>query len=246
MSNLVLFEKYHNDELTTSEKSDFEASLLENSDFKAEHDQYMEMQAFLGAKPKIDAGKEEIQKLRAQYEEEKLIKKPNYKKIMLLAAIALLLLSAALNFLYFKTSAQSPEAIYAANFQPAAISITTKGDNSTSKNNTEAINFFNQGEYQKAFPLFDTTGVSKEDLPPLLYAKAISGIETDNLALSREIFDDLISSYPVFSNDSNWYIALSYLKENRINEVRAYLDKIPSTSNRSPQRDALLDQLEKL
>jgi tetratricopeptide (TPR) repeat protein len=117
---------------------------------------------------------------------------------------------------------------------------TERGDNDT--NLKDAQDFFNAKQYQKAVTSFEK--LQPLNKPELLYFYSISLIETDNYAKAEIILKTLKNGTSVYKDKATWYLALSYLKQKKIDECKTYLKQIPADAEDFGKAQQLLKDLD--
>jgi hypothetical protein len=115
-----------------------------------------------------------------------------------------------------------------------------RGDNDT--NLKEAQDFFNTKQYQKAVTSFEK--LQHPNSPELQYFYAIALIETNNYAKAETTLNTLKNGVSVYKDKAIWCLALSNLKQKKIDECKAYLKQIPIDAEDFDKAQKLLKDLD--
>jgi thioredoxin-like negative regulator of GroEL len=105
----------------------------------------------------------------------------------------------------------------------------------------EAQEAFNAKNYKKAVAAFDKITDFRD--PELQFFYAISLIETNNFAKAQLFLDQLREGNSVYKHKATWYLALSYLKQDKNVECKATLKEIPSDAEDFDKAQQLLNDL---
>lgn len=106
----------------------------------------------------------------------------------------------------------------------------------------EAQEAFNAKDYKKAVTAFDKISDFRD--PELQFFYAISLIETNNYTKAQLFLDQLREGNSVYQHKAAWYLALSYLKQDKKEECKATLKEIPSDAEDFDKAQELLNDLE--
>jgi hypothetical protein len=106
----------------------------------------------------------------------------------------------------------------------------------------EAQEAFNTKDYKKAVTAFDKITDFRD--PELQFFYAISLIETNNYNKAQLFLDQLREGNSVYKHKATWYLALSYLKQDKNDECKATLKEIPSDAEDFDKAQELLNDLE--
>lgn len=99
--------------------------------------------------------------------------------------------------------------------------------NTSQPNLNQAVQFFNQEQYQKAVPALEPIATTD---PSLQLALGISYMETNQHSKANQTFIDLIKNHPIYQNEGHWYLALNALRQKDITTCRQWLNQIDSDS----------------
>lgn len=136
---------------------------------------------------------------------------------------------------------EDPELLFADNFDPSDVSFTSRGAVEDSLLEQAATDF-NNGDYAKVVTGLTTYNANNTPNPRANYALAIAMIAEGQHASARTILTDLRTN-PLYKDDVQWYIGLSYLRERNFFEARQSLAGVGKTSNRYKAAQVMLDHL---
>lgn len=105
----------------------------------------------------------------------------------------------------------------------------------------DAQHFFNTHQYRKAIVSFEKV----EDLTNLevQYFYAIALIETDHYKYAELYLNNIRSRASVYKDKASWYLALSNLKQKKINTCKTILKQIPTNAEDYAKAQKLLKDL---
>lgn len=110
------------------------------------------------------------------------------------------------------------------------------------ENLKQAQQAFNNKDYKKAVHYFDE--ITQFQDPELQYFYAISLIETNDYTKAKLFLDYLREGNSVYKHKATWYLALSYLKQDKIEDCKFTLEQIPSDAEDYEKAQKLLNDLE--
>lgn len=236
-------EEYLEGRLSTEDKEAFEASLSVDKSLQEEVNLYKEMHQFVQKETDIDASVKNLSEVHNEFTQGSSPDKihSNWTKFFILLTI---LLFTSLIF-YFSTKdkePEKPEIIYAALFDPQPISLASRGaeDNLAI---IEIAQFYNHKKYKEAITNIQKLDVSIDDLPRLQYINGVSQLAENSLEDSRSILTALKNDYSIYTDDANWYIGLSYLKEENSRAAVEYFKMLPSSYLNNKDGSGLVNEL---
>ncbi len=157
------------------------------------------------------------------------------KRIFLAAAaiILLLLLPCAGIILLLNMSKDNDSALFGKYFTPYPDMITVKNLSFRSDNTQdflEGMTFYSLGDYDSAIYHFNICLSHDIGGDTVAFYKGIASLASGKTIDSAiTVFNSLIRKKSPFSNRSEWYLALAYLKEGKPEEASVHLRKIPAT-----------------
>ena len=140
----------------------------------------------------------------------------------------------------------SVDKLYSIYYTPYSITIDYRSDiGPISADYQSALEKYENLEYQEALALFEQILDNKEDGVSAFFFAGICNMELGIYEQAIHYFKLPINQdNMMFGQQSNWYLALCYLKTNQINKAKKILERI-SQENKYKQIEAeeLLDQL---
>ncbi len=210
MNNIDLIEKYFKKSLNDEEQVLFDNLLKSDQKFKEEFDFQKDLKKVIAVNQR-ESLKTTLQGFEDKFKKNKVIP---MKWLMAAASVILIL---GLGYIIYQTSFNnSPEKLYADNFEPYRniIQPVVRGE---SVDTIEAIAFaaYENGKYYKAINLFN----SIEEKEYLKFYEAMCFLKLDKtqeaidlllpIATSNTNVEDLRFN---FKHKANWYLGLAYLK----------------------------------
>lgn len=101
-------------------------------------------------------------------------------------------------------------------------------------------------KYKEALSIINNYLNNNPETADFILTKGIAMLELDQFNNAHETFNKLHRVYPLYQSESNWYIALTFLKQNKITDSISTLTRIPKESSRYSEAQRLKDQLEKI
>ncbi len=224
-----LFEKYYTNTLSEEERNSFELRIKTDSSFAEDYEAYVLMMEHMDSKEAIHSALSVLDDVHSNSNDVK--PPPRGNNLRFLVAILILLASACI--LYFWLSSENKEIendmIFASNFQPATISIATKGDDLNAQ--LMQINSdYRKKEYTSVINSIDQLNIDSLALNELYLMLGSARIATNDFEGARRAMQPLENSAQ-FRNDYFWYTSMSYLGEGKFLEAKAMLREIPIESN---------------
>ncbi len=188
----------------------------------------------------FNAFEKQLQQSSDAYFNNKKGKRSSPKVIWMIAALVLIILLFFLARQYFaKPLPVEPERIYA-EYAQHDFSLQEMGTDAT----IGAIQArLNNQNYSEALPLIDEYLSIHPDAADVLLAKGVCMLELDRLAEAEIVFTNLQQQFPLYQNESHWYMALLFLKQGQLNKSASVLREIPETSSRYPEALSLLQKI---
>ena len=226
--------------LSPEELAAFEAELASNETLREE----TKMRKFMIGAVQAFGEFELRNKLNTIHQEEvDRPKKTDYRKYGIFFLLAVLLAVAGYYFGVQKLAPkQTPEQIFAANYQPAKINFT---DRSAISNDSIAKveDAYFKKDFQSAIPTIAQLLQSHPDEVKLRLALGISYMETGKLVEALLAFEPLKSN-PLYNDKALWYSALTYIKMGNIEKAKVLLQELSKDTESSfkPNADGILKQ----
>jgi tetratricopeptide (TPR) repeat protein len=236
-------EKYLMNEMSVREQIEFEESLRTNPDL---------MKEFLLRRRINDAiTEDDILNLRQNLNHifNPQTSKLNKRIYVYSAAAAILVFVIVLSGIFLHQDKQiEKNSLFAAHYSvyPAMMSFRSLSDqNDTTKLMYEAFNYYNEREYDSAAVYFKM--VLEKDATNTMsqFYLSVCEIENNNLIEAEEYLSDLIQKKNhIFWEQSNWYLALVYLKQNEFDRATSVLRKVVQENmTQKPDAEIILKNL---
>ncbi len=242
-----LIDDYRDDNLTFSEKQEFERALKNNQQFNDELNLHIDLDDALADEQIVDFRATLID---AQHDYNKSQKhKPNvikmYRKYRYAVASVVLLLMIVGSIMIINPRNYSNEKLFQMYYKRGdAIGITRSGD----ANVVDAVMKFHEGDYQNACTLFGE--LLKEDASNIAvrYYYGIASIETQNYDRAIQQFRDVIEDdNNLYVEYAQWYLGLAYLINKEDDKALTQIKAIASNPNHfySDEASKLYDKIKK-
>jgi hypothetical protein len=232
------FESYLNNEMPSSEKIIFEEKLKNDTQFRENFNLYKETTQFLEHKFSSETinfknNLESISKAHFSETEEKKIKVVNLKPWYYAVAATMAIVFGALLF-----TQNNPQYGDYNQHQTAVFVERSEGDT----NLKQAQEFFNTQNYKKAVASFEKINDLKN--PELQLYYAISLIEISDYQRAEIFLNNIKSGTSVYKDKATWYLALSNLKQKKLEDCKSFLNQVPSDSEDYERAQQLLKDLD--
>lgn len=237
--NIEQFELYISNKMSTTDQKSFENSLQNDENLRSQFKTYQEINSFLQTKFSAESAlfTENLKGISKQHFNLKTGKKVRIinlnSKYFAIAASVVLFFS-----LFFVLQNNPPK--YTDYNQHEKATFVERGDEN--KALLLAQKAFNDKQYQKAIPLFETV-LKLNYKPEVLYLYAICLIETDNFTKAEDILLSLKNGTSIYNYRATWYLALLRLKQNNINSCKNFLKQIPADAEDFAKAQELLKLL---
>lgn len=196
--------------------------------------------------PKKEAERElllaSLKTLGSEYFKEKVAESPqftvarnNVRRWFALAA-SVTLIAAAIWF--FR---QEPKPVYEQFASHAPLSLTVMGNTQQAK--TDAETAFGQKEYAKALAALDQVLATEPDNIKAALYRGICLLELGRVAEARLVFEPQASGNSALREEADWYIALSFLKEENTAACKAKLQEIEPGAAHYKEAQKILEGL---
>ena len=209
--DIELFERYTKGLLSHPEVNKFNDRLKNDSELKAWYETY-EFSLLALKKSNFDEALQSKPKLD----------KPKGNWVLLAILCIVFCLVYLVYNSYKSTSQTNSKTLYAAYFEPFPDLISTRGEESGLN---KALIAYNDGNFDTAFELLDTS-IYKSDL--IKVYRAISLLSSEFESAKHSYIQELksIEDHSQFVQYRNWYLSLSYLKQDAANLAKDELSKI--------------------
>ena len=235
----ITFEKYCNNEMSQEEQLEFEIQLQNNADMQQKFEIYQEANQFLATKFSSEtmAFKNNLAAIANEHFAAKAEKKTKviaFKPWQYAVAASIAILFGT----WFYMQNSLPQYGDYSHPETAMFVERSVGD----ANLKEAQNAFNAKDYKKAAASFEKVSDMKN--PELHYFYAIALIETNKYAKAETLLKEIQSGTSVYKEKATWYLALSNLKQKKLEECKIYLKQIPTDAEDYDNAQKLLKRLD--
>jgi predicted Zn-dependent protease len=234
----IAFENYLNNEMSQEERLEFESQLQNDADIREKFEIYKETTQFLSAK--FDSDAVNFKKNLETISKENFTETNNQKSKVIAFKPWYYAVAATVAVTFGIWFMDSGNPVYGDFDQHEKAYFTERS--TADKNRDEAQNAFNAKDYKKAVVSFEKI----EDLtnPELQYFYAIALIETNHYKYAEIYLNNIKSGTSVYKDKAIWYLALSNLKQNKLNQCKAYLNQIPADAEDYAKAQKLLKDLD--
>jgi hypothetical protein len=234
----ILFDNYLHKEMTADEKVAFENQLQNDSEMASTFEIYKDLNAHLenklGNQTELNAFKENLKTISKQNFTEQKSKVITFRPWQYAVAASVTIMLGT--WLFIQNS--NPEYGSYNQHENAYFTERSSIDNNL-KNAQEA---FNNKKFADAVIAFEK--ISEPKTPELNYFYTIALIETNNYAKAETILNDLKSGTSVYASKAIWYLALSNLKQQKLDVCKMYLKQITTNAEDFEKAQKLLEELE--
>lgn len=231
-----LIEKYIQGKNTATELEEIKRLLAEDPEFKRELSFQLELQRAM-SREESRLLKQRLQKLDAKNQTKNIFP-------MLWKIAAVLIIGVGL-FWFFNPSVNY-EKLYADHFEPYPniAAPVVRGDENPQDRIVKAFQYYDQQDFQKAIPAFEEL-YQKDKLAyaNFYYAMSLMADHQEEKAIAALKNPDwqVPEKYQI---QTDWYLALAYIKTQKKKEAVSYLEKIvEADSSRSNQAQDLLSKI---
>lgn len=235
----VTFENYFNNEMSQEEKLEFENQLQNNAEVQQKFEIYKDANQFLETKfssETLDFKKnlEAISKEHFAEKEKKQTKVIAFKpwQYAVAASIAILLGT------WFMTQGNSDYSEY---YQHENANLVERGN--IIKNLKTAQEAFNTKNYKIAIENFEIV-LKDYDKPEVRYFYGISLLEENRFVDAETIFTKLQSGTSVYKDKATYNLALSKLKQKKLEDCKIYLKQVPADAEDYDKAQKLIKDLD--
>jgi hypothetical protein len=236
----ILFENYLNNDLSESEKKDFENQLQNDSDIQEKFEIYKELNGYLETKfssESVDFKKN----LETISKENFTLNKVSKSKVISFkpwqyAIAAMLILSFGMLIL---NQNGSPE--FNDYNQHENAYFTERGN--VIKNLKQAQEAFNAKNYKEAIINFELV-LKSYNRPEVEFFYAVSLLEENRLEECEIIFNKIKLGKSIYKDKATWYLALSSLKQKKYEDCKNYIKQLPIDAEDYDKAKKLLKELD--
>ena len=237
-SMYLLFDQYLNNELDTVAKDQFETRVTQDADFATAFNLYQETQAYLQTtnSPDTLAFKANLRAIAQQHSPTVSKKAPRIITLRPWLAMAASVVFAV--GIWFLMQHENPN--YTDYDQHEMASFTERGGSNILFKNAEKA--FNTKDYKKAEGIFRQI-LSSQKTPEIHFYYAITLIENNQYTDAENELKFLQKGSSIYKDKATWYLALSQLKQNHLEDCKNYLLQIKDDQEDYTKAQELLEKL---
>lgn len=247
--------KYLDNELSPDQKLKFESALRENKTYQKELAAIKEMKSFAKEKANKEKALKASKDIYTDYKSKafsdsnrnkKEIKRSTNSKTGILKYLIPVAVAAMFIIGFFaidrsSTKPISNDQIYANYFNPVELSLVVRSEEEQTLEKEAEISF-NKKDYKAASDKLRELLINKPLNKRLLLYKAITDISLGDQNSARSVLNKL-SEDKLYKSESNYFIGLSYLQSNNLDEAIQYLKKIEVDSYRYSEAQKIITLL---
>ena len=234
-----LIERYVRQELTESETRDMEALLSTDKALRLELALHREVHHALH---NADRAAFEAQLKEADHDYfsgMQSVSEPTLWRRYLAAAAAVALLLTAAIALYVRNGKPDAGELFVAYYETYEMPGQLRSDDSSASTHThleQAMACYEKREFTRSADYFSLALNEHPNNMTALFLRGVSYLETDKAEFAIRDFQNVIAGGDnLFMSQSRWYLALSYLKQDKINEARQVLNAMPADNQRAAE-----------
>lgn len=238
----ILFEDYLLEALSETEKTSFETRLETDLKFKESFNIYKDLSLFLKDKfeneETTNTFQNNLNNISKNYfdNDAKPKKVISFKPWQFAIAASMLLLIGISIFKNFSSPVYEDFAKY------EAISLTVRGEHDALLKTAETT--FNKKDFAKAEEAFKSLMLMDTDNAEIKFYRAISNLELNKFDTADNLLVGLSNGQSAFKNKAIWYLALSKLKQNELDDCLEILKTIPKDADDFENAQSLIKKLD--
>jgi tetratricopeptide (TPR) repeat protein len=232
---IELFEQYCSNELSENDRLVFEKRLESEANLKKDFMAFIEVKESLNhannkrLKDKVKLSLEKIEQKEYQRE----------RRPMYLTAASVLVICCLSFYVYMNSS--KTDTLYSKYYTPYSETTSVLSSNNSSLE--ECLNEYNQEAYQRALDCFSELSPNSEMY--FYLGMCYANLEDTKLAIKSLVKVEELGAN--FLEETNWYLALLYLKQDNLNEVKERLGQVlnrPNSNYKKMSAEQLLSKLD--
>ena len=234
----ILFGQYLDSELSAEEKTSFEKQLAEDSEFASAFEIFKELNQHLenkfGNANELKAFKKNLKSVSKEHFKTKKPKVVAFKPWQYAIAASVAILVGLFVFQNINPSFEDYN-------NPEMATFIERGD--VNENLKLAQDAFNAKNYKAAIPYFEAI-LKVNKSPEIQYFFAVSLLEDNQFQKAEVNLSELKSGTSIYKNKATWYLALSNLKQKKLDECKTYLKQIPADAEDFDKAQKLLKDID--
>lgn len=239
-------DRYLLDLLSPDEREDFETRLKNDDALKNEVNQQRDLIQDVEAIGRLEL-KSKLQELHKELDLDNAKPKTKFRKIFYRVAVAAVTIGILTFGWFFLENAPTHSELYAQNFEPYELSLTERSGGEDVLRDIEQL--YIDGKYSQAIPLLQNhLQESTVKSSQIQLALGIAYLETNQPKEAITQFNSILTKKDFnFEDEAQWYLGLTYLKMDEIENAQLHLNQLAADSSRDHHDEAkkLLLQVEK-
>lgn len=243
--DIEILESYLQDRLRDEAKEQVENRLRTDEDFAALYSDVKILQEGIreSSRRRTASKLKKLEAEIAQHEKSGVKVIPINRTYWAIGAAASIVVLVSFFFLFRSTPLTPSEELFQTYFKPYTniTSPSTRGQTVVTPT-TVAFQKYDAQEFDEAIELFEA--IDQKDAALHLYL-GNAYLATGNATSAVDNFKACMQKSDTFTKQAEWYLALSYLKNNETDKCISLLNKISDTSSYAPMARRILKELEK-
>lgn len=254
--DIELIEKFLDGKMTYEEKKQFDARRAHDNDFNAILKDMDLLVEGIKTSASKTSNEEKMERLRFYAEitsmEEDAEKGsesftrafPMYRRPSVLAIAASIVLLVTVGWIYMANQKPNSEKLFLTYFEPfdSPGSGLTRGNNELSLK-AQAYDAYDNGRFEEAIGLFNEIIANSND-PIIHLCLGNAQMKLGRFSQAEDTFNHLLTEHSDLVTQAKWYLALTYLKENKMERAKATLWEITKSSTYGEKAQKLLKELD--
>lgn len=250
MNDIEWIERYLDRSLTPDEIRDLEKRMAEEPDLKSKYQEHLQLIQgirYSHLREKLEQLKtleNSLPAIEARAAAQKQIFIRKYWKPLALAASILL---AAFSYLFLYDPAPATDRLFATYFEPfdSPGPGLTRGQNDTPELTWRQKGYqaYDNGRYQEAIAFFDKALQEKND-PIVDLCMGNAYLKLEQYEKAEAVFESMLKDHDDLVTQANWYLALTYVKQNKLERAKSTLWGISKSSTYGEKAMKLLKELD--
>lgn len=249
-----IFDDYSKGTLTEKEQESFKIRLESDKEFLTAYQEYKYLRDGINYSI-MKTLKEELQELEATLPDVALepdtklileqLPKSNQSIIWKAAAVFIAVAISAGVLIFQLQSPSSPQDLFSQYYEPYPNNYISqqRGEDESANALVQSFQAYDADNFQVAISGFESI-LNQQEEPLVLFYMGSAQLHEGRGAAAIATFTRYLEISNELQEDAHWYLALSYLSENRTNEAMALLEGLSHTDERGEQAKKILSKLE--
>ncbi len=251
---LDIFEEYSKGTLTEKEQESFKLRLESDQEFLSAYQEYKYLRDGINYSI-MKTLKEELQALEATLPDVALepdtklvleqLPTSNQSTIWKAAAVFIAVAISAGVLIFQLQSPSSPQDLFSQYYEPYPNNYVSaqRGDDVSANALVQSFQAYDADNFEAAISGFESI-LNQQEEPLVLFYLGSAQLHEGRGAAAIATFTRFLDISNELQEEARWYLALSYLSENRTDEARPLLERISQAGERSEQAKNILKKME--